>query len=61
MTTLEKLTERMNELQARIDANMEAAELGSLSARIDIITCEEMKMEISDAINQIAIKDCLVC
>jgi len=51
----------MNELQARIDANMEAAELGSLSARIDIITREEMKMEISDAINQIAIKDCLVC
>lgn len=60
MTTLEKLTERINELQARIDANMEAAELGSLSARIDIITCEEMKMEISDAINQMAINNCLV-
>lgn len=60
MTTLEKLTKRINELQARINANMEAAESGSLSARIDIITCEEMKMEISDAINQMAINNCLV-
>ena len=61
MTTLQILTARINALQKRIESNMEAAEAGSIAARIDIITCEEMKMEISDAINQIAIKDCLVC
>jgi len=60
MTTLQELTERINVLQSRIEENMEAAEAGSLSARMDIITCEEMKMEISDTIDQMGIANCLV-
>ena len=61
MTTLKELNERINKLQARIaPANAEAAELGSISARQTIITCEEMKEEICDAIDQMAIANCLV-
>tara|TARA_A200000159_G_scaffold83517_1_gene77252 strand:- start:2082 stop:2264 length:183 start_codon:yes stop_codon:yes gene_type:complete len=60
MTTLQELTKRINALQDRIEANMEAAEAGSISARQTIITCEEMKMEISDAIDQMGINACLV-
>ena len=60
MTTLKELNERINKLQARIEADAEAAELGSISARQTIITCEEMKEEICDAIDQMAIATCLV-
>jgi len=60
MKTLQELNERINELQARIEANTETAELGSISARQTIITCEEMKEEICDAIDQMAIANCLV-
>jgi len=60
MTTLKELNERINKLQARIEANAEAAELGSISARQTIITCEEMKEEICDAIDQLAMANCLV-
>jgi len=60
MTTLKELNEKINELQKRIEANAEAAELGSISARQTIITCEEMKEEICDAIDQRALVNCLV-
>ncbi len=60
MTTLKELNDRINQLQARIEANAQAAELGSISARQTIITCEEMKEEICDAIDQMAIANCLV-
>jgi len=60
MKTLKELNDRINELQKRIEANAEAAELGSISARQTIITCEEMKEEICDAIDQLAITNCLV-
>jgi len=60
MPTLQELTEKINALQDRIEANMEAAQAGSIAARKTIITCEEMKMEISDAIDQMGINACLV-
>ena len=60
MKTLKELNDRINELQKRIEANAEAAELGSISARQTIITCEEMKEEICDAIDQLAMANCLV-
>ena len=58
--TLQDLTNQINNLQNKIEANTEAAEAGSISARQTIINCEEMKMEISDAIDQMAINNCLV-
>jgi hypothetical protein len=60
MTTLQELTEKINALQDRIESNMEAAEAGSIAARQTIITCEEMKMEIADTIDQMGINACLV-
>jgi len=60
MKTLQELTEKINQLQEMINANIDAAEKGSISARQTIITCEEMKMEISDAIDQMGINACLV-
>jgi len=60
MKTLRELNDRINELQKRIEANAEAAELGSISARQTIITCEEMKEEVCDAIDQLAMANCLI-
>jgi hypothetical protein len=60
MKTLKELTERINQLQEVINANMDAAEQGSISARQTIITCEEMKEEICDVIDQMSINTCLV-
>ena len=60
MKTLKELNDKINELQKVIDSNIDAANEGSLSARITILTAEEMKEEVCDAIDQMAIANCLV-
>jgi len=54
MKTITQLSDRVDELQRIIDNNIDAAEAGSLSAQITIVSAEEMKEEIADEIDRIA-------
>ena len=54
MKTITQLSDRVDELQKIIDNNIDAAKAGSLSARMTVISAEEMKEEIADEIDRIA-------
>ena len=60
MTTLKELNDRINQLQQIIDTEQQDADAGCDWSRSVIINAEIEKEEICDAIDQMAIADCLV-
>lgn len=60
MKTLRELNDRINQLQQIIDTEQQDADAGCDWSRSVIINAEIEKEEICDAINQMAIANCLV-
>jgi len=60
MTTLKELNDRINQLQQIIDTEQQDADAGCDWSRSVIINAEIEKENISDAIDQMAIANCLV-
>ncbi len=60
MTTLKELNERIDKLQQIIDSEIVDAEAGCQYSQSIIINAELRKEEICDAIDQMAIANCLV-
>ena len=60
MKTLKELNDRINELQQIIDTEQMDADAGCDWSRSVIINAEIEKEEICDAIDQLAIANCLV-
>ena len=60
MTTLKELNERINQLQQIIDSEKIDADAGCNWSQGLIINAELEKEEICDAIDQMAIANCLV-
>jgi hypothetical protein len=60
MTTLYELNERINKLQQIIDSEKQDADAGCDWSRSVIINAEIEKEEICDAIDQMAIANCIV-
>ena len=60
MTTLKELNDRINQLQQKIDSEKQDADAGCNWSQGLIINAELEKEEICDAIDQMAIANCLV-
>jgi len=60
MKTLRELNDRINQLQQIIDTEQQDADAGCDWSRSVIINAEIEKEEICDAIDQLAIANCLV-
>ena len=60
MTTLRELNDRINQLQQIIDTEQQDADAGCDWSRSVIINAEIEKEEICDAIDQLAMANCLV-
>ena len=60
MKTLRELNDRINQLQQIIDTEQQDADAGCDWSRSLIINAEIEKEEICDAIDQIAMANCLV-
>ena len=60
MKTLKELNERINKLQETIDSEQQDADAGCDWSRSLIINAELEKEEICDAIDAMAIANCLV-
>ena len=60
MKTLKELNERINQLQQIIDTEQQDADAGCDWSRSVIINAEIEKEEICDAIDQLAMANCLV-
>jgi len=60
MKTLRELNDRINQLQQIIDTEQQDADAGCDWSRSLIINAEIEKEEICDAIDQLAIANCLV-
>jgi tRNA A22 N-methylase len=60
MKTLKELNDRINQLQQIIDTEQQDADAGCDWSRSVIINAEIEKEEICDAIDQLAMANCLV-